>query len=391
MGCACTGSSQHLNVSIAYLTREASGSAKCVLGKTRTQCFYRWHKVLNPEVVKGSWTEKEDNQLRELVKQNGARRWAFIAKSLPGRVGKQCRERWYNHLDPTIKKDAWTIEEESVLARCHEVYGNKWTVIARYLPGRTDNSIKNHWNCHMKETFASRSTGCMMDKSETDPEFCSSDISSQILKVKSEEQSPGEEEHLPGRRPLLRDGTVLCPTDLVLGGFYSSVTKSSKSSPTNAVFCGDDTPFGCSLGISLPGAASGNLITSPVQASPSLTCERPESPNRLSLRVPTAKSCSQMLYPCIDSLRSGPTESSGGSSTSAVDFEALSIMRRTTSKKMARLISSGSVSDYAFKTKTGVLYLQKPGISAAIASLRKCLEHALHASDRPFFKWKSQH
>lgn len=109
---------------------------------------------INPQKAylrKRAWNDEEDQKLIQLVKIHGPFKWSFIASQMIERVGKQCRERWHNHLNPRIKKEIWSEAEEWNLYLAHQLLGNKWADISKTIMGRTDNSIKNHWNSTMRK------------------------------------------------------------------------------------------------------------------------------------------------------------------------------------------------------------------------------------------------
>jgi len=125
-------------------------------GKTAIDCLTQWQMqtTTTPPVIKGkgSWTPEEDAILVEMRKVYG-RKWAKIATHLPGRQGKQCRERYVNHLDVALKKGEWTDDEEAILIALHEHHGNRWAAISKQLPGRSDNDVKNHWYSTIQRKF----------------------------------------------------------------------------------------------------------------------------------------------------------------------------------------------------------------------------------------------
>ncbi|CAH8329653.1 unnamed protein product [Eruca vesicaria subsp. sativa] len=117
----------------------------------RSPCCERDH------TNKGAWTKEEDHKLISYIKSHGEGCW----RSLPAsagllRCGKSCRLRWINYLRPDLKRGNFTLEEDDLIIKLHSLLGNKWSLIATRLPGRTDNEIKNYWNTHVKRKLLRR-------------------------------------------------------------------------------------------------------------------------------------------------------------------------------------------------------------------------------------------
>ncbi|VFQ65882.1 unnamed protein product [Cuscuta campestris] len=106
---------------------------------------------------KGAWTKEEDERLTSYIKAHGEGCWRSLPKAAGLlRCGKSCRLRWINYLRPDLKRGNFSSHEDDLIIKLHSILGNKWSLIAGRLPGRTDNEIKNYWNTHIRRKLLSR-------------------------------------------------------------------------------------------------------------------------------------------------------------------------------------------------------------------------------------------
>ncbi|KAI0514214.1 myb-related protein Zm38 [Dendrobium catenatum] len=106
---------------------------------------------------KGAWTKEEDERLIAHIRTHGEGCWRSLPKAAGLlRCGKSCRLRWINYLRPDLKRGNFTDDEDELIIKLHSLLGNKWSLIAGRLPGRTDNEIKNYWNTHIRRKLLNR-------------------------------------------------------------------------------------------------------------------------------------------------------------------------------------------------------------------------------------------
>ncbi|RLN41406.1 hypothetical protein C2845_PM01G34350 [Panicum miliaceum] len=201
--------------------------------------------VLRLPPLRGPWTEEEDETLKAMVEVYGERKWAAIARHLRGRIGKQCRERWTNHLRPEIDKakNTWTEEDDKALIRAHKVHGNRWSMIARTMEGRSENSVKNHWNATKRSLKAKRRLKKKKD-AEAPPGQQWSVLEEYIRSLRPDDLAAAppapSDDSPPSSYNVGYDGEVVSPPAAPGGGFdpaamglYLSAAAGSSSSGVN--------------------------------------------------------------------------------------------------------------------------------------------------------------
>jgi hypothetical protein len=106
------------------------------------------------KTVRRAFTPEEDAVLVEIITKDPSMRWTEVAKHLPSRTARQCRERWAKYLTPQIRVAEWTEEEDLFLLRQIELHGHRWTAIAQAFVNRSDNDVKNRWYTHLRDSLA---------------------------------------------------------------------------------------------------------------------------------------------------------------------------------------------------------------------------------------------
>ncbi|XP_030550710.1 transcription factor WER-like [Rhodamnia argentea] len=160
---------------------------------------------------KGAWSAEEDEKLTAYIKRHGIWNWSRMAAPAGlRRSGKSCRLRWMNYLRPNLRHGNFTQEEVETIIKLHEVLGNKWSVIASKLVGRTDNEVKNYWNTRLKKRFKGKPIP--KPRNSESARVCSSVDADRESSSQEEEECRPTPTSTPVQSPNLGDITVNLPS-----------------------------------------------------------------------------------------------------------------------------------------------------------------------------------
>ena len=173
----------------------------------------------------------------KLVTENGPRNWTKVSKSLPGRIGKQCRERWHNHLDPNINKKKWSPEEDANIVRLHLIHGNRWCDIAKEVPGRTDNAIKNRFNSNLSKRLHEEPFASILDNHASTLKTPATTAQSSVDSAAAEENKAKEAKEVAGLLGEFAKATGIRKRDakVTLKKGFSQCTSRSECSSNIAI------------------------------------------------------------------------------------------------------------------------------------------------------------
>ncbi|CAJ2670612.1 unnamed protein product [Trifolium pratense] len=166
-----------------------------------------------------AWTEEEDHLLKKCIQQYGEGKWHRVPL-LAGlnRCRKSCRLRWLNYLRPNIKRGNFADEEVEMIVKLHKLLGNRWSLIAGRLPGRTANDVKNYWNCHLSKK---------VNALEADQE--GSQLSKDVQMIRPQPRNIGSSS------TMKRRSQVDSPSDQVLVEQESDITKFDANGKNNMI------------------------------------------------------------------------------------------------------------------------------------------------------------
>ncbi|GAV64841.1 Myb_DNA-binding domain-containing protein [Cephalotus follicularis] len=188
---------------------------------------------------KGAWTREEDERLIAHIQAHGEGCWRSLPKAAGLlRCGKSCRLRWINYLRPDLKRGNFSDEEDELIIKLHGLLGNKWSLIAGRLPGRTDNEIKNYWNTHIRRKLLNRGIDPLTHRPINEPATNNTPVSfSSVMKA---------EEIRTGFNPKTKNPIVDCSEpnlELRISPPYQHPTQPLENRGSSRALC-----LYCSLG-----------------------------------------------------------------------------------------------------------------------------------------------